>query len=292
MDNLEKESNEIINNKEDKKIKKILIKYLISESILLLVLIITLINFSRIQMFGKIVGSFANVFEDLGIILFFISLFTAFIFFGGMLIYVLIMHLKNNEWKELLEKIDKKTDIVSFIFEVFAIILFIMIYLFTPCTIKGDSMNPTFLSGQNVICANYMASSPKKDDIVVFDARNDNFLIEDVFFIKRIVATPGSKIKYDIDNYKLYVDDKDVGNFAKNYADGKEKFDAINQSINKKDDTASDYYEYIVPAKKYLVFGDNRGNSKDSRYFGYINKNQIFGKVTMRIFPLDKMKIY
>lgn len=281
MEELEKESNKV-NNIEDKRIKNILIKYLVSESILLLVLIITLIGIPRIHMFGKVIGSFAGIFEGLGIILFLLSLISSLIFFGGMLIYILIMHLNKKEWKENVINIDKKIDIVSFIFEVFAIILFIMIYIFTPCTVRGDSMNPTFLSGQNVICTNYMAATPKKNDVIVFDARNENFPVDDVFYIKRVVAIPGSKIKYNPETYELFIDD------VKEEIIGKDKMTRINQSIGHD----SEDYEYIVPKGKYLVFGDNRNNSQDSRSFGFINKKQIFGKVTMRIFPLDKIKFY
>jgi signal peptidase I len=279
-------SNIEVNSIDGLRAKKILIKYLISASILLIILIISLINLSRIQMFGRVIGSFAGIFEGLGILLFYLSLGISFLYFIGMLIYVLIMHLLKNEWRDILILIDKKTDIFSFIFEVFAIILFIMIFIFTPCTVRGDSMNPTFQTGQNVICTNYMAGSPKKDDVIVFDARNENFPVDDVFYIKRVVATPGSIVKYDTENYTLYVDGIKVEII------GNDKFTRINSSIGKTDDTGSDYYEYKVPKNKYLVLGDNRDNSQDSRSFGYINKKQIFGRVTMRIFPLDKIKFY
>lgn len=285
MEDLERESNRI-DDKKEKQIKKILIKYLISLSCLFLILIISLINAPRILMFGKVIGSFSGALEGIGVVIFYLSLIASFIFFGGMLIYVLVMHLNKKEWKDKLIFIDRKTDIVSFIFETFAIILFVMIFIFTPCTIRGDSMYPTFSTKQNVICTNYMAGKPKKNDIIVFDARNENFPVDDVFYIKRVVAIPGSKIKYYPLSNELFIDGVQVQKI------GNDKFQRINESIGKIDKEAEDYYEYIVPAKKYLVFGDNRDNSQDSRSFGYINKKQIFGKVTMRIFPLDKIKFY
>ena len=271
------------------KAKKILIKYLISASILLIILIISLINLSRIQMFGQVIGSFSGVFEGLGIALFYISLGLSFLFFAGMLIYILVMHLTGKEWRDIVILIDKKLDIVSFIFEVFAIILFIMIFLFTPCTIKGESMSPTFKTGQNIICTNYMAASPKKGDIIVFDARNENFPVDNVFYIKRVVATPGSEIRFvkaNPDNpdtsYELFIDN------VKEEVVDKYQMPRINKSLGYGDDI----YEYTVPKGKYLVLGDNRGNSQDSRFFGFINKKQIFGKVSIRIFPFDKIKFF
>ena len=266
------------------KAKKILIKYLISASILLIILIISLINLSRIQMFGKVIGSFSGVFEGLGIALFYISLGLSFLFFAGMLIYILVMHLTGKEWRDIVILIDKKLDIVSFIFEVFAIILFIMIFLFTPCTIKGESMSPTFKTGQNIICTNYMAASPKKGDIIVFDARNENFPVDNVFYIKRVVAVEGDTISYDSVNNKVLVNGERIKEYGVNPTAYSQ---AIYENIYK---TCADYKEndlkssYTLKNGEIIVFGDNSQSiytSKDSRTFGVIHKDDIFGHVIL-----------
>ena len=43
-----------------------------------------------------------------------------------------------------------------------------------------------------------------------------------------------------------------------------------------------------VPSDTYLVLNDNRGDTEDSREFGYIHKNQIEGVVNLRLYPLNK----
>src|SRR4051812_14760201 len=46
-----------------------------------------------------------------------------------------------------------------------------------------------------------------------------------------------------------------------------------------------------IPEHSYWVMGDNRGNSKDSRSFGFITKSQIVGRVFLRIWPLTRINI-
>ena len=45
-----------------------------------------------------------------------------------------------------------------------------------------------------------------------------------------------------------------------------------------------------IPGDKYLVVGDNRPNSTDSRVIGLFDKKDILGKVNLRIFPINKIK--
>ena len=231
-------------------------------------------------MFGGVFGSFSKALEVTGIIIYLVSLGITLAFHIGVITYILVKNARGEFWERQITSLDRKLDIINYTFKIFAILLFIMIFLFTPCTVKGDSMNPTFYENENIVCNNYCLANPKKNDVIIFDARSSNYVVDDVFYIKRVVAVPGSKIRYDKDNTKLYIDDEVVENITNS------QFQRINESIGKE----VTEIEYSVPSKRYLVFGDNRTNSLDSRYFGYIKRNQIFGKVTVRIFPINKFK--
>ena len=50
-------------------------------------------------------------------------------------------------------------------------------------------------------------------------------------------------------------------------------------------------FEYVVPKGKYLVLGDNRLISKDSRIFGLVDKDMVQGKVVFRYWPLNEITI-
>ena len=277
---------DIIETKEDKKDNKklkLLLKYLILFIILVIIVVSTLIQIPRIDMFRKVFGSFSVVFETIGLILFILSLSIVFIYHAIVLTYILICHIKENDWYEKINNIDKKIDLINFTFKSLSILLFIMIFIMTPCTIIGDSMNPTFESGENISCINYIFGSPSKNDIIVFDARNENHKVDDVFYIKRVVAVENSFIYYDVTTRELFVDNEKVETL-----DSYNQFITMNRSIKLADDANS----YYVPKNKLLVFGDNRNNSYDSRKFGYIDKNQVFGRVFIRIFPFNKISFY
>lgn len=276
---------EISNKKKDNKPTKkgLVLKYLILFVILLIIVAFTLFNINRISIFRKVFGSFSGVFEGIGVIIFIVSLCIVFIYHLIVLIYIFFSYLEDKDWYTKISKIDKKIDLINFTFKALSILLFIMIFISTPCTVVGGSMEPTFETGQNIMCVNYIFTKPSKNDIIVFDARNEMHQVDDVFYIKRVVATEGSLMSFDSDTKKLYVD----GEFVETL-DSVSQMTIINKSIGMVD-SANDYY---VPANKLLVLGDNRGNSYDSRRFGFIDLKQVFGRVYIRIFPFNKISLY
>ena len=94
--------------------------------------------------------------------------------------------------------------------------------------------------------------------------------------VKRVIGLPGEHIEYK-DN-KLYVNGSLV---LEN-----------NISVETKDFKLEDIGYETIPKDMYFVLGDNRTNSNDSREFGLVKKDEIIGKIVMRLYPFSKIKFY
>ncbi|MGM9882245.1 MAG: signal peptidase I [Bacilli bacterium] len=151
------------------------------------------------------------------------------------------------------------------------VVILIRSFIITPVIVDGDSMKPNLEDGDFLLVRKigYNASSIERFDIVVLKEKEDN---KEEEIIKRIIGLPGEHISYK--NNKLYVNDEVV----------EENF--------KFRDTKDFNLEEVcscttIPDGKYLVLGDNRPISKDSRYIGLIDEEDIVGKATVRIWPLS-----
>lgn len=129
-------------------------------------------------------------------------------------------------------------------------------------------MVPTLLDGDIMILdkIGYRINGLKRFDIVVIKYNNEKI-------IKRVIGLPGDYIEYK-DNI-LYVNGKEI----------KEEYKRdITNNFSLKDLG----YEKI-PENKYLVLGDNRSISKDSRIIGLIDKENIEGYTGIIVFPFKRI---
>lgn len=169
--------------------------------------------------------------------------------------------------KEKLKKFIK--DIYPYLIVVLVVVL-IRTFIITPAIVDGPSMDPT-LKNNNVILLNkidYKLNAIKRFDVVVLDWNGEKI-------IKRVIGLPGEHIEYKDGN--LYID-----GFIQ-----EEKF-----MHAKTNDFKLEQIGYLtIPGDKYLVVGDNRMDSTDSRVIGLFDKNDILGKASVRIFPINKMKV-
>lgn len=157
---------------------------------------------------------------------------------------------------------------------ILVIVVLFRTYIATPVIVRGDSMLPNLKDKEMLILSKitYRLSSIKRFDVVVLDESKIDS--SDKLIIKRIIGLPGDYIEYKDD--VLYINGKEV----------KENYDR---------DVTDDFkLENIcacskISKDKYLVLGDNRSISKDSRYIGLIDKKYIKGKAIFRLFPLNKM---
>lgn len=138
--------------------------------------------------------------------------------------------------------------------------------------IPSGSMEPTLLINDRLIVdkLSYKFQSPQRGDIVVFDPtetlQKQNF--HDAF-IKRVIGLPGDKV--EVKGGRVYINDKPL----------REKYIA--------DEPNYQYGPVNVPESEYLVLGDNRNNSYDSHYWGFVPRDKVIGRAVVRFWPPNRV---
>src|ERR1700704_2138888 len=150
-----------------------------------------------------------------------------------------------------------------------AISAFIIVFIYQPVKVEGTSMMPS-LEDQERIFVNkfvYRLEPIERGDVVVFRYPRD----PSKSYIKRVIAVAGDRLR--IDGGQVYVNGEalDEPYVPPAYTD------------------ARSYPEIVVPAHSYFVLGDHRSMSNDSRDFGPVNQNFIYGKAAFGYWPMDKM---
>ncbi len=150
-----------------------------------------------------------------------------------------------------------KAEILSWIqVIVVAVVLALLIdnFIIINATVPSGSMETTIMTGDRVLGLrfSYWFSDPKRGDIVVFKYPIDDALGENTKFIKRIIGLPGETV--EIKDGSVYINGEKL------------EEDYINGTWT----VENDGYTFEVPEDKYLMLGDNRNNSSDSRYWAGI----------------------
>lgn len=152
-----------------------------------------------------------------------------------------------------------------------ATVFFIALFVVSFEQVIGPSMKGTLDAGDVTIVNKlvYKFRTIKRNEIVSINQK-------DKIMVKRVIGLPGEHIEYK-DN-KLYVNGSLV---LEN-----------NISVETKDFKLEDIGYETIPKDMYFVLGDNRTNSSDSREFGLVKKDEIIGKIVMRLYPFSKIKFY
>ena len=160
-------------------------------------------------------------------------------------------------------------DALKYIIAIVVILIF-AIYVISFQEVIGPSMNNTLKSGDITVVNKlvFRLRNIKRNEIVSLKK-------DDKIMVKRIIGLPGEHIEYK-DNI-LYVDGKKISD---------------SRSSSTKDFKLESIGYDTIPKDMYLVLGDNRTNSSDSRTFGLVKKSDIIGKVNIRIYPFNKIKIF
>jgi signal peptidase I len=150
-----------------------------------------------------------------------------------------------------------------------AISAFIIIFLYQPVKVEGTSMMPS-LDDQERIFVNkfvYRWEPIERGDIVVFRYPRD----PSKSYIKRVIGIAGDQIRI---------------NAGQVYVNGEAIQEDYVPSIYADERT---YPEIIVPPHSYFMLGDHRSMSNDSRDFGPVKENYIYGKAVFGYWPMEKL---
>lgn len=165
-------------------------------------------------------------------------------------------------------------------------VVIIFTFLFRLVTIVGDSMQNSFYGGEKIVITN-LFYEPEYGDVVVISRNAHNNALENKSFaepiIKRVIATGGQYVNIDFDTGVVY-----VGNDMST-------MEALSEPYTKAPTyTRADVeFPVYVPEGYVFVLGDNRNDSKDSRFKeigedGLVNVKYILGKAVFRVFPFTR----
>lgn len=162
-------------------------------------------------------------------------------------------------------------ELLTFAAVAVVIVLPLRIFIAQPFIVSGESMFPTFESGQYLIIdqLTYRFHDPIRGDVVVFRYPQD----PSKFFIKRIIALPNEKIKIDGTNVIITMTDGTQMTLDEPYIE-----------LQRESQT-----EVSLGSDEYFVMGDNRLASLDSRIWGPLKKDMITGRAWLRLLPVNKV---
>lgn len=152
--------------------------------------------------------------------------------------------------------------------------ILIRIFIAEPRYIPSDSMLPTLHTGDRLVVekVSYRLHPPRTGDIIVFQPPAElqrRGYPQDQAFIKRVIGVPGKIVK--VNNGQVYINGQAL---AENY---------IAEPANQP------FPPVQVPEDNFFVMGDNRNDSNDSRYWGFLPQENIIGRAVFRFWPFDRI---
>jgi signal peptidase I len=146
--------------------------------------------------------------------------------------------------------------------------LFIITFIVQAFYIPSGSMEPTLMVNDRILVAKfiYRFEPVRRGDVIVFryplNPQRD--------FVKRVIGLPGEMV--ELKQGVVYISGEPVS----------EKGYALKPDFG-------NYAQVTVPAHEYFVLGDNRNNSEDSRFFGYVPRANIIGRALFIYWPPSRV---
>lgn len=180
---------------------------------------------------------------------------------------------KKKKEKEEKEKSKAQETIEFFVPIVIAVVVALLLktFVFANAIVPTGSMLNTIQQKDRIIASRlaYINEDPQRYDIVIFKYPDD----ESQYYVKRIVGLPGETVQ--VINGIVYVTKTDGETIQ------------LDDSFVTACEPEGTFGPFDVPEDCYFMMGDNRNNSKDSRFWQnkYVHRDKIIGKVKFRYFP-------
>ncbi len=167
------------------------------------------------------------------------------------------------------------------------IALFVRAFIVQAFKIPSASMEPTLLVGDYLLVNKFIygiripftdtklfeLKKPKRGEVIVFVFPKD----PSKDYIKRVIGTEGEKV--EIIDSRIYIDDKPI-------ADPWGSFERIGSAAYRQ--SVENFGPVVVPENALFVLGDNRNNSEDSRFWGFLRTDAVLGKALIIYFSWDR----
>ena len=181
------------------------------------------------------------------------------------------------------------TDLLESFVIAMAVSLFVYFTLAVPNKVEGESMEPNFANNDLLLTnkvSQWLGATDLGKKLGLDYQRGDVVIFNDlgVDLIKRVVAVGGDLVR--LHNGVIYINGKEL---SEDYLPAGTQTFAYNGDIA----FIEDNQVKKVPEGSYFLMGDNRGNSKDSRYvdIGFVTRDRLKGKVLLRYWPLNHMNL-
>jgi len=191
---------------------------------------------------------------------------------------------------------DRQSAVTEYAISFFPVLLFVLVlrsFLVEPFQIPSGSMKPTLQVGDFILVNKFSygirlpvigtkvfdIGEPQRGDAMVFIPPHQN-----QYFIKRVIGLPGDRIRYQ--NKVLYIDNVEQTQQYKGPLTGvaSDQLSFIETLDNRAHMIQRNRYEdarvqqWLVPEGHYFMMGDNRDQSSDSRFWGFVSEDKIVGE--------------
>lgn len=189
-------------------------------------------------------------------------------------------------------------------FPILLVVLILRCFILEPFRIPSGSMRPTLLEGDFILVNKFAyglhlpfvddfeigTGQPKRGEVVIFKHMKHG---ESIDMIKRVVGLPGDHVEYK--NNVVYINGEPVKKDLLQETNDQEPSQPMPWRVRLEEEVLGNikheiylhtqeaphqykYADVVVPEGQYFVMGDNRDNSDDSRFWGFVNKKDIMGR--------------